>query len=286
MRDYAIIKPAFWLGKTGKTFRGDMQAQLVAIYLMTSPHSSMIGVYHCPIMYIAYETGMTPEGASKGLRSLIDSGFCTFDRDTDTVFVVNMLRYQVGDNLSPKDNRVKAIKKAYLDLPETNQKQDFACKYWELLGIEKPAEKPSYKEAPSKPLRSQDQDQDQEQEHKRACAEVKKTSPLVIELPLVGTDEAHQVTADDVLQYQPLYPAIDVMQELRNMRGWLLGNPKNRKTKGGIKRFITHWLSRAQNQSTKFAPGYTGQPDWNVPMFDGIQDRSFIDGDFTSGELE
>ncbi|MFV0511893.1 MAG: hypothetical protein ACK5M8_21970 [Shewanella algae] len=164
MRDYSIVKPSFWLGKTGKSIRGNAEAQVVALYLMTSPHSSMIGVFHCPVMYIAYETGMTKEGALKGLQSLIEAGFCTFDSDSDTVFVVNMLRYQVGENLSQRDNRVKAIKKAYSDLQETPQKQHFAIKYWELLDIQKPEGEITPFKAPSKPLRSQDQDQEQDQD--------------------------------------------------------------------------------------------------------------------------
>lgn len=65
MRDYAQVCPQFWLGKTGKKLRGDAEAQLVALYLITSPHANMIGVFHCPMMYIAHETGMSLEGASK-----------------------------------------------------------------------------------------------------------------------------------------------------------------------------------------------------------------------------
>jgi hypothetical protein len=111
MRDYAPISPKFWTGKTGKQLRGNVEGQLVALYLMTSPHANMIGIYHCPIMYIAYETGLTLEGASKGLQSLIESGFCHFDSENDMVFVVNMARHQVGDELNPKDNRHKAVLK-------------------------------------------------------------------------------------------------------------------------------------------------------------------------------
>ena len=33
------------------------------------------------------------------------------------------------------------------------------------------------------------------------------------------------------------------------MRGWLLANPRNRKTKTGIMRFVNAWLSREQNRA-------------------------------------
>ena len=33
------------------------------------------------------------------------------------------------------------------------------------------------------------------------------------------------------------------------MKAWLESNPTRRKTKSGINRFVTNWLSRAQNNS-------------------------------------
>lgn len=68
-----------------------------------------------------------------------------------------------------------------------------------------------------------------------------------IALPLNDGSE-HMVFLDDVERWGELYPAVDVHQELRNMRGWLEGNPTKRKTKRGITKFITSWLSRTQNK--------------------------------------
>ena len=56
-----------------------------------------------------------------------------------------------------------------------------------------------------------------------------------------------EVTESFLNELKPLYPMVDVEQEFRNMKGWLLGNPKKRKTRTGIKRFITNWLSNKQN---------------------------------------
>lgn len=80
------------------------------------------------------------------------------------------------------------------------------------------------------------------------CAEPESASTQnAILLPLNdGSD--FPVTEDMVAEFSGLYPAVDIMQELRNMRGWLLNNPKNRKTMSGIRRFINSWLSREQNK--------------------------------------
>lgn len=55
--------------------------------------------------------------------------------------------------------------------------------------------------------------------------------------------------AEEVRQWQALYPAVDVPQALRSMRGWLLANRTRRKTARGIERFVVAWLSREQDRA-------------------------------------
>lgn len=75
-------------------------------------------------------------------------------------------------------------------------------------------------------------------------------SPLRGTLPLCdGTD--YPVSQQLLDELAPLYPAVDVVQELRAMKGWLIGNPANRKTRRGVLRFITSWLSRAQDRAPR-----------------------------------
>ena len=71
--------------------------------------------------------------------------------------------------------------------------------------------------------------------------------PAVITLPL-NTGEQHPVTQGFAEQMAQLYPAVDVVQELRAMLGWLLTNPAKRKTRKGISRFINNWLQRCQDR--------------------------------------
>ena len=83
---------------------------------------------------------------------------------------------------------------------------------------------------------------------KTSCTEPQSDSvPPVVELPL--NDGSHfDIFQGQVDEWQTLYPAVDVMQQLRNMKGWLLANPKKRKTKAGVLRFVTAWLSREQDK--------------------------------------
>lgn len=74
---------------------------------------------------------------------------------------------------------------------------------------------------------------------------------IYAQLPLVTTGEYHAILKEDVEKYKSLYPGIDVEQEIRKMIGWCDANPKNRKTKNGVKRFINSWLSRAQDRAPR-----------------------------------
>lgn len=163
MRDYGSVSPQFWIGKTGKALRGKPEAQLLALYLMTCPHANMIGVFHCPVMYMAHETGLGLEGASKALQSLIDLGFCMYDEDSETVFVIRMAAHQVGENLKADDNKVKGVQKEVGRIAVDSLRLAFIDHYAEAFHLRREApSKPlhSTKEAPSKQLTGTGQEQD------------------------------------------------------------------------------------------------------------------------------
>lgn len=86
---------------------------------------------------------------------------------------------------------------------------------------------------------------------KEYCAEPQAAdAPPVISLPL-NDGTFYDVSENDRAKWSQLYPNVDVLQQLRNMAGWCDANPTKRKTRGGIKRFITAWLAREQDKGGK-----------------------------------
>lgn len=81
----------------------------------------------------------------------------------------------------------------------------------------------------------------------------KPMEPAIIFLTLNDKSE-FPITQSDVDGWSELYPAVNILQELRSMKGWLDANPTKRKTKNGIRRFINGWLAREQDK------GHAGQP--------------------------
>lgn len=136
MRDYAKLSPTFWTGRTGQSLkRRGPEAVIVALYLVSSPHSNMLGLYYQPILYIAEETGLAVEGASKGLAHCIDCGFARYDETTKMVWVVEMAAWQIGDQLAEGDKRRKGVQKDYDALPECPQLGAFFDRYQSAFGL-------------------------------------------------------------------------------------------------------------------------------------------------------
>lgn len=83
------------------------------------------------------------------------------------------------------------------------------------------------------------------------CAEPFVSTPEpepIIKLPL-NTGEEYLVFQCDLDEFAELYPAVDVPQAMRDMRGWLITNPERRKTKKGIRRFMNSWLAKEQDRA-------------------------------------
>lgn len=202
MREYGKVYPRFWTGGTGKVLRGDMEAQVLALYLMTCPHANMIGVFHCPIIYMAHETGLTTEGASKALQRLIEAGFCTFDDADDVVWVHEMAAHQIGVLSSPKDKQVLGLRKQVAQIAQSRIRKAFQARYASDFHLLFDGENQSPLEAPCKPLPSQEQEQEQEQEEKPIGAD----APLAC--PVEKIIEAYH-------EAMPLNPRCRVLNETR-----------------------------------------------------------------------
>lgn len=156
MRDYSKVSPQFWYGKTGKALKaGGQEAVIVALYLMTCQHANMLGIYHLSIQYIVADTGLSLEGATKGLARAIEAGFCMFDEASEVVWVMEMASYQIGVQLDVKDLRCKGVQREYDGLPENPYLTAFYERYAEAFlmtscrGKPKPLARPS--KGPTKP---------------------------------------------------------------------------------------------------------------------------------------
>jgi hypothetical protein len=151
MRTFAQVRPSFWHGATGRQIRRfGHECQVLALYLITGPSAHAPGLYYLPLTAVAHETGMTVEEVRSGIAKLCEIEFCSYDHDSEVVFVMNMARFQIGERLEQKDKNVTWVwreMKKMRDLPFFDQLLEMYGQRYQLTEYFKSDET-------SKPLRS------------------------------------------------------------------------------------------------------------------------------------
>lgn len=75
----------------------------------------------------------------------------------------------------------------------------------------------------------------------------KAVEPPVVSL-ILNDGSFYDVTLKDVEEFESLYPAVDVRNALLEMKDWCIKNNTKRKTRRGIRTFITFWLGKEQDR--------------------------------------
>jgi hypothetical protein len=151
---YGRVVRTFWTDPDIKPLRREEKELL--LYFCTSPHATMVGVYHCPLEYAAKESG-TPIGEVREQVTGVLASFLTYDFDTEEVFVHALAKHNIGDELALKgkngkpDNRIKSVEKFVEAVHSQPLRRAFLLRYAKPYNLTTPIPK---EEAPSKPLPS------------------------------------------------------------------------------------------------------------------------------------
>ena len=70
----------------------------LALYLLTSPHSNILGCFHLPIGYVCEDLKWAPERVAEGFVELFDKGFATHDKATKWVVLHAYLKWNPIEN--------------------------------------------------------------------------------------------------------------------------------------------------------------------------------------------
>ena len=161
---------------------------------------------------------------------------CT--RQCTTVCIVNYEKYQGFSDFDSASNAQQMHNDGTTECTTTAQPNAH--------NIRKKERKES-KEINNKDYRPGDETPPSPPDPPKTPKQKKPSSPVVITITLNDKTE-YEITEEDVAAWKELYQAVDIMQELRKMKGWASANPSKRKTRGGIKRFINAWLAKEQDK--------------------------------------
>jgi hypothetical protein len=158
MRDYGKVHTSFWSSQTIKSLSED--GRTLALYLLTSPHSTIAGVFRLPDGYVCEDIGWTSARVAKGFAELLANGYANRCETTKWVWICKHLEWNPPEN----PNQRKSAAKLGLSVPvECGWKLDFMRVCGELLGIED-APEPNPLPTVPQPLLNQKQEQEQKQD--------------------------------------------------------------------------------------------------------------------------
>lgn len=107
-----------------------------------------------------------------------------------------------------------------------------------------------------------------------SCAEPETVSAPPIISIILNDKTFFDVLPEDYNRWCELYPAVNVIQELRKMSGWCTDNPTRRKTKKGIRRFINNWLAGEQDKGGRYRGGNAPHAGGSGNIFADIMEGS------------
>lgn len=288
---YSKIDSLFWLDSKNKSLSDE--EKLLFLYLLTCPHRNILGYFYLPISYAAADLKWSSERVSKGLDKLFRKGYVTLDESSEMILIRNFLKYNTFENPNQVKGAVQCLKSlpcsaldaTFLELLKTSEalfcqgKSDYLLNQYDALikAVEERVSKGFAKgfERVSKPVTVTVTVTEAEYSNTsddvllpRASQEqIAPTQPPVAEMPL-NDGSLFPIHQEDIDKWKELYPAVDVMQEIKKMIGWLDANPSKRKTKNGIKRFINGWLAKEQDKGGKAYAGATSTTSF-VPSRQG-----------------
>lgn len=155
MRDYGKVHTSFWSSRTIGTLSED--GRMLALYLMTSPHTTITGTFRLPDGYACEDLGWTSERVIEGFVELFRNGFANRCETTKWVWICKHLEWNPPENPNQRKSAVKVV----LSIPDgCAWKPAFLSQSWPMIGIKSGDQC----ETVPKPFRNQKQKQEQEKE--------------------------------------------------------------------------------------------------------------------------
>lgn len=265
MREYGSVQTQFWSDIALQNL--STHAKLLAVYLLTGPHTNMLGCFRLHTGYVAEDLKWNEETVYNAFSELDQIRFLIRDPESNWILIINFLDWNPIEN----PNQGKSIVKLFKRVPY--QSTVFKPLIKILLDQTKYLGEgfQNHLATLSQPFQNQEQEQDQNQEKDQEQDVVGKPSindglpssnskiPLsinkksihdeeIIGIPLQNNDVF--ITGKmDINTWKKTYPNIDVLQELRQIQAWNEANPSARKTRSQILRHINAWLAKEQRDS-------------------------------------
>ena len=211
MREFGKIHRSFWTSPEIRAL-GESPRTLAA-YLLTGPHSTMLGCFRIPDAYVAEDLGWDVEGVRLAFAALADIGFALRDEVSKWVVIPNFLKWNCPEN----PNQVKALKKVFAAVPDFEFMPALVASISAFVGVEvtppkrsanrsrtvpepfpNPAETAS--EPRSNPIETKEQEKEQEQRQRVAGLPAEPSRSAAASAPLPSEQILAELRRHPVLE--------------------------------------------------------------------------------------
>jgi len=110
---YYHVSPRFWQDPKVRAWPEDMR--MLALYLKSSPHRNMVGLFYCPLAYIASDLQWDMARLDAAFTGLLQEGYIAHDPDAQLVLIVDALADDPPDNPNQRKHAVGLVQ----ELPTT-----------------------------------------------------------------------------------------------------------------------------------------------------------------------
>lgn len=246
MRDYGKVHTSFWTSSNIRELSEDGRA--LAMYLLTSPHGTIAGVFRLPDGYACEDLQWEASRVREGFAELLSKGFANRCETTKWVWVIKHFEWNPPEN----PNQKKSAAKVGSQVPAgCAWKQEFMRVCGAFMGLES-TEKSNPSETLSEPFLNQEQEQEQDKE---AIASVGSADRL----PRCDTQSVVNLYHDTL----PELPRVRLMTDGR------------RKAVSAFWRFV---LTSKKSDNTPRATNADEAMDWIGGYFTRARDNDFLMG--------
>lgn len=181
-REFGVIKSRFWHSPSVRQLSDD--GKVLALYLMTTSHGNLAGVFRCTVGYVADDLQWGPERVAKGFQELSLNGFAYRCGTTDWVWITNHL----VENPLANPNQIKSARRLAKGIPaESFWRARFLKAFGGLLGIPPAEPRNGFETVPEQfpnpdhiPDHDQESDQDQDQQIPHNAVPENEAAPAAV----------------------------------------------------------------------------------------------------------
>ena len=249
MRLYGRIETNFWQNEKIRCLTEG--GRMLYLYLLTCPHGNSAGCFVLHDGYIQADLSWSSERVTKHVTELVRGGFIERDEGTSLTRIIGWWGHNTLENQNVAKGTIKimrALPRCQVFFNAVNDLKRFDTESVNALVNTFRNEFLNNAQPPEPEPEPEPNPSSEDGAEPFADGSAPAAPAPVLTIPTNRKGEEFPVTQDQIDRYRETYPAVDVLQEITQLRSWSIDNSTRRKTYRGMSGFLNRNLARAQDR--------------------------------------